>query len=330
MKKQSQHFYKKLLILSMAACCFSLFGPTVYRAESAEVVDRIVAIVNEDIILLSELNRQLAPVEQQIRSSGVSPEEAVERIYEVRSALIDELIDETLADQVIRESGIRVSGGEVDAAIEQIKAVNRMTHEDLRRALEVRGMSIDAYREDLRQQILRNKLINEKVKSQIIVTDSDIRDYYEADAEKFGITPRYRLKNIFMPFGEDRRQVHRKMETVLESLKAGASFSEMAIKHSMAPNAPDGGALGAFALEDLSEHLQPVMASLEPGQFTDIIQTDMGFQIFFLDAVEAPAKQEFETVKEKIRQQLFEQKVEEKFDQWLESLRKSAHIRIIL
>ena len=329
MKTHIQQLFKKLIIVSMAACCISLSGPTVHQGESAEVVDRIVAIVNEDIILLSELDRQLAPVKQQIRSSGVSPEEAAERIYEVRSALIDELIDETLADQVIRESGIRVSGGEIDAAIEQIKAINRMTHEDFSRALQARGMSMDSYREDIRQQILRNKLINEKVKSQIIITDIDIRDYYEANAEKFGITPRYRLKNIFMPYGEDRHQARRNMETVLEYLEAGASFSEMAIKHSMAPNAPDGGVLGAFALEDLSEHLQPVMASLEPGQFTDIIQTDMGFQIFYLDAIESPAKQEFETVREKIGQQLYEQKVEEKFDQWIEALRRSAHIRII-
>lgn len=327
MKNRIVPMCKKGIALLVAAGFICLLGPTVYSVQSAEVVDRIVAIVNEDIIRLSDLNREFEPIKQQIRSRGMSADREAEAMYEARSQLIEEMVDEKLADQAIKEAGIRVSKNEVDAAIERIKSANRFTQEDLKRALESRGMRMEKYREDMRQQILRNKLINEKVKSKIVITEDDIREHYEANPEKYGLTEKYRLKNIFMPF--DEAQVRSKLEKVLEELENGASFAEMAKKHSMAPNANAGGDLGVFALQDLSEDLQPVVEALEPGQFTDIVQTDLGLQIFFLESVEEPEERDLEDVKERIEQELYEEKAEQKFNDWIESLRKSAHIRII-
>jgi len=305
-------------------------GPAVHDTAAAKVVDRIVAIVNEDIIRLSDLNRELEPVKQRIRASGLTPEQQAEEIYEIRKQLLDDLIDEKLVDQVINELGLRAGESEVDATIERIKASNRMTQEDLQEALSARGISMDDYRSDIRQQILRNQLINREIKSRIVVTEDDIREYYEANPEKYGLTGKYKLRNIFMLFGDDRYEVRREMEAVLEALDDGADFAEMAEKHSMAPNAADGGRLGTFALEDLSEHLQPEMAALEPGEYTGIVETELGFQIFLLEDLEAPEEQEMEDARQQIEQQMYEQKVEEKFDEWLKSLRGSAHIRIIL
>ncbi len=332
MKEHMRSFgiLKKGIVLAILASLMCVAGPGVCRVQSAEVVDRIVAIVNEDIIRLSDLNRHLDTIKQQIRSRGLSSADETEMIYEARKELIEDLIDETLVDQVIQETGIRVSQGEIDATIEQIKSANQLTHEDLRRALQARGISMEAYREDIRQQILRSKVIDQKVKSKIVITDEDIREAYSSTPEKYGLTEKYRLKNIFMLYGEDRGQVRREMETVLRALEDGASFDEMARKHSMAPNAEEGGKLGAFALGDLTGHLQPVIDALEPGQFTGIVQTEMGFQIFFLEDIEEPEQRELEDVKKRIEQALYEQKVEEKFDKWLESLRESAHIRVIL
>ncbi|MFO8112270.1 MAG: SurA N-terminal domain-containing protein [Desulfosalsimonadaceae bacterium] len=321
---------RKGIVLAVLAVWMCLSGPGVHRVQSAEVVDRIVAVVNEDIIRLSDLNRHLDPIKEQIRSRRLSSAEEAEMIFDAREQLIEDLIDETLVDQVIQEAGIRVTPGEIDATIEQIKSANQLTQEDLRRALQARGIRMETYREDIRQQILRSKVIDQKVKSKIVVTEEDIRETYGSEPEKYGITEKYRLRNIFMLYGEDRDQVRREMETVLEELEAGASFDEMARKHSMAPNAEEGGELGAFVLGDLSEHLQPVIAALEPGRFTDIVETEMGFQIFFLEDIEEPEQRELEDVEKRIEQTLYEQKVEEKFDNWLKSLRESAHIRVIL
>ncbi len=321
---------KKGIVLGFLAVWICVAGPGVNRVHCAEVVDRIVAVVNEDIIRLSDLNRHLGPITQQIRSRDLPSADEKEKIFEAREQLIENLIDETLVDQVIREAGIRVSQGEIDEAIEQIKSANQLTREDLHRALQARGISMEAYREDIRQQILRSKVIDQKVKSKIVITEKDIQEAYSSNPERYGLTEKYRLKNIFLPYGGDRDQARRKMERVLEELEDGAPFAEMAREHSTAPNAEEGGELGAFVLGDLSEHLQPFVAALEPGQYTDIVQTEMGFQIFFLEAVEEPEQRELEDVKKRIEQTLYEQKVEEKFEKWLTSLRESAHIRVIL
>ncbi len=314
----------------LICCLWGVGMPGSGEARAAEVVDRIVAIVNDDIIRLSDLNSQFEPIEQRIRSRGLPFAQEAEALYEARRELIQDLIDEKLADQVIREAGIRAGQGEIDAAIERIKASNRLTEEDLRQALQARGMSMEDYREDIRQQILRNKLIDRKIKSRIVITEGDIREHFESNPEKYGLTGKYRLQNIFMPYGGDENETLRKMETALDELKAGASFSETAKSYSMGPNASDGGELGTFAFDDLSDHLRPVLLDLEPGDFTDIIETQLGYQIFYLADVEEPEEREVEDAMREIEQQLYEQKVEEKFDEWLESLRESAHIRVKL
>lgn len=300
------------------------------EVRSGEVVDRIVAVVNEDIIRLSDVEREFEPRKMQIRSRGLSPEEEEKEIYEARRQLIDDMIDDKLADQAMQEAGIRASENEVDATIERIKETNRLTREDLRRALQARGLSMEEYRENVRQQVMRNKLISREVRSRVVVTEDDIQEHYEEHAEKFGVTGKYRLKNIYMPYGEDRERVRKKMESVLDALESGACFSEMAKEHSMGPNARDGGRLGSFALEDLSDFLQPLMADLEAGDFTGIIETPIGFQIFFLEEHEKPADQEIQDVKKQIEEELYEQKVKHKFEEWIGSLRESAHIRVIL
>ena len=330
-----RHWFFRLFRQTVCSVCliYCLSGigmPGSGEARAAEVVDRIVAIVNDDIIRLSDLNRHFRPIEQQIRGRGLPFTQEAEALYDARRELIHDLIDEKLADQEIREAGIRAGQGEIDAAIERIKASNRLTEEDLRRALQARGMTIEDYREDIRQQILRNKLIDRKIKSRIVITEDDIREHYESNPEKYGLTGKYRLKNIFMPYGGDETETLRKMEAALDELKAGASFSETAQAYSMGPNASDGGRLGTFAFEDLSDHLRPVLPGLEPGDFTDIIETQLGYQIFYLADVEEPEEREVEEAMREIEQQLYERKVEEKFDEWLESLRESAHIRVKL
>ena len=331
MKNRVASLWTKIIIFSGLATFLFLAGLMTQKLESAEVVDRIVAIVNEDIIRLSDLNRHFEPIEHQIRAQQrFSPHETEKALYEARRQLIDDLIDEKLADQVIKETGIRVSESELDATIEQLKATNRLTQEDFIMALQSRGLTLEAYRENLRQQLLRNKLINQQVKSRIVITEDDIRDHRKANPGKYGLKGKYHLKNIFMSYQQGKVQTRHKMETVLEALEKGADFSTMAREYSMAPNAEEGGELGVFVLEDLSAHLQPVMADLTPGEFTGIIETDLGFQIFFLEDIKEPEKQDIEAVKQRIEQELYEQKTEEKFDEWIRSLRKSAHIRIIL
>lgn len=314
------------------ACLVGLSAPVAAGAE--QVVDRVVAVVNDDIIRLRELNQALDPIERQIRSEDLSAEETQKQLFKARERVLDELIKETLADQQIAETGIQVDESDVDAAIEQIKSRNYYTDEDLRQALQMQGMNMEQYRGEIKSQMLRSQLVNRKIKSKIVITDEDIRRYYKAHPEKYGGTVEYKLRNILMRYPEiggreAKAEVKEEMKSVLEQLKQGASFEKMARRYSEAGNASDGGELGKFALDDLSRDLKPVIRDLEAGEFSDIVETAQGFQIFYMQDILKTDPEPLEKVSDKIENTLYEQRVNEKYNTWIQSLREDSHIRII-
>lgn len=303
-------------------------------AFSGEVVDRIVAVVNDDIIRLVELNRAVAQVEAQIRSKQYPGDIEKEEIYKIRTEILNNLIDEKLADQEIRNTGIFVDEHEIDNAIEQVKAMNYYSDEDLRAALAASNVSMEEYREEIKRQILRNKLVNARIKSKIIITESDIENYYNHHLDKYAPKEYYELQNIIMmyPPVKDKRSreaVYERMQAVYRELEAGASFDETARQYSEAMNAKDGGKLGSFVFNELAKNIQAAIKDLKPGEFSSITETDQGFQIFFVEKIENKGGRTFTEVTDEIRQLLYEETVNEKFQSWIDELRKDAHIKII-
>jgi len=325
---------KSFLLRRLLAASMILVAALTLRVDAAEVVDRIVAVVNDDIIRLVELNKAVAPIEEQIREMNLSPDKEKKAIYDKRMAVLNDLIDEKLADQEIMRSHITVGKGEIDDALERIKAMNYYTDEDIRQALLKNGLSMDDYRSDINEQLLRNKLVNLKIKSNIIITQSDIQHYYDQHIDKYGPKKEYMLRNIIMmyPAGTDdesKKPVYARMETVYEQLANGAVFEEAAKEYSEASNADDGGELGLFMMDELTKNIQIALKPMKPGEFSPIIETDQGYQIFFIDKIVDTPGRAMSEVEDEIQHTLYEEFVNEKFQSWIEELRKDAHIQII-
>ncbi|MCP4118601.1 MAG: hypothetical protein GY737_25055 [Desulfobacteraceae bacterium] len=311
----------RTISLGLALICTVLF--TLPAVGTAEMVDRIVAIVNDDIITLMELNKAIRPYAQKIESAGYSGEKKTEILFKLRTDMLSRLVDRKLTDQEVKKLRMTVTDKEVDAAIERLKQAQMMTQEDLEAALEHDGLDFAEYREKIRQEILRPKLINYSVKSKVIVTDGDIRAYYEKHAAEYAGVKEYHLFNILVT-----------MEDRLESLKArladGEDFKALAREFSEAPNAGDGGDLGEFRMETLSDQLKAAIAGLKEGEHTDVIPTHQGYQVFFLESVLAPQARTLEQVKDEITKRLYDEIVEEKFSTWIESLREKSYIKTML
>jgi peptidyl-prolyl cis-trans isomerase SurA len=323
---------KKIWIL-MAAIMLAFFLEFAASAE-LRTVDRIVAVVNDDIIRLRQLERELEPFKQslELESENLSPEQMRERLYEARMQLLNELINETLADQQISQAGIKIDDAEVDAAIEQVKSRNYYTDEDLRQALGMQGLSMEDYRKELRRQILRSRLVNLKVKSGVVITPEDLRRYYEDNPEKYGGTKKYRIRNILIsvPGSNDDFSATKKIiDEISRKAESGVSFPDLAKKYSHAPNAADGGALGVFAIDDLARDLRPVIEDLKQGEISGAVKTPQGVQVFYLEEIVDSPPKPFESVKEEIEEKLYNEQVDEKYRAWLQTLREEAHIRII-
>lgn len=301
---------------------------------SAEVVDRIVAVVNDDIIRLRELNRALLPLEKQIRQKGYPLSKEVEEIFKVRKEVLNNLIDEKLADQEIKNSGIFVENNELDSAIEQVKAMNYYSDEDLRMALTANDVSMDEYREEIRRQILRNKLVNIKIKSKIIVTPSDIALYYDQNPDKYASKKKFMLRNILIvpedPMDQRSQDtVDKTMTDLYRQISEGASFEDMARSYSQGVNAADGGRLGFFSLDELAVNIGDAIKSLQPGEFSEVTETEQGLQIFYVEKIEEAGGKPLSEVEDEIRQHLYESAVNEKFESWIKALREDAYIKII-
>ena len=311
-----------------------VFTTSATASAASEVLDRIVAVVNEDIILLSELRERMEPYAQRIRQQGFDLDKERQMIFKVREEMLNRLVDEKLTDQEIKRNDIQVDDAEIDSTIERIKAANSFTDEDLRRFLEQDQMTMEQYREKIREQVLRTRLVNYQVKSKIVITEEEIRAYYDSHPEIYGGKLRYHLRNILMrvpDFSTDteKQAIKEQMQQIQSQIDAGESFADLARTYSQSPAAAEGGDIGEFAKETLSSQIQEALDGLTPGQATAVLDTDQGFQLFYVESVNRTEGKPLENVREEIHQKLFAEVVDKKFLSWLEDLRSQSHIKII-
>lgn len=311
-----------------------VFTPTATASAASEILDRIVAVVNEDIILLSELRKRMAPYAQRIRQQGFDMDKERQMIFKMREEMLNRLVDEKLTDQEIKRNDIQVNEAEIDSTIERIKTSNSFTDEDLRRFLEQEQETMEQYRDNIKEQILRARLVNYQVKSKIVITEEEIQAYYDSHTEVYGGKIRYHLRNLLMrvpDFSTDaeKQSIQEQMQSIGSRIEAGESFGDLARTYSQSPAAADGGDIGEFDKETLSPQIQAALDGLEPGQATAVLDTDQGFQLFYVEAINRTEGKPLERVREEIHQKLFAEVVDEKFITWLEDLRSQSHIKII-
>lgn len=327
--------YKKrtLALLCVLVICGLVF-PSIETVQCAKLVDRIIAVVNDDIITLVELNERYQPYAEKIKSMGYPFEKEKQMLFSVRENIINELIDRQLTVQEIKRVKINVDEKEIDAAIERLKEMNFLTDEKLRKALASQGLSMEQYRENIKDQILRTKLVTREVKSKIVVTDDDIKSYYEKHPEVYGGKKKYHLRNIIMRVTSfssqsEKQKTAQRMEEIYKKLQNGESFEALARTYSEAPSAAEGGNLGQFSIEDLSPQLQQAVKELMTGEYTPVLETDQGFQIFYIQDIFTTPGKPLEEVASEIQQILYKESVDMKFRSWIEELRGKSHIKII-
>ncbi len=308
--------------------------PICAAAADTVVVDRIVAVVNEDLITLYDLNQAFQPYEANIRALSYTPEKEREALFKLRSDLLNRLIDRKLTDQAIKRNNIEVSEKEIDSALERIKEGRSLTDEDLRAGLADQGLTMEEYRQNLKQQLLRNTLVNREVKSKIVITEDEIKRYYDAHSEKYAGETKYHIWNIFIrwpEFGNEsaKQRALEKMESIATKLKQGQAFESLAAQKPDSLMEPEGADLGLFRMEELSPQLQKAIKDMQAGDFSPILDTDMGYQIVYVQKIIKTDSKSLEDVKSEIQQTLYNEAVDNRFQTWLQNLRKKSHIKII-
>ena len=318
---------------------FLLFFLCAALSYGDDYVDRVVAVVNDDVILQTELEKAGGEYFERIRMKAPAGE-VESAIEKARGEVLSSLIDNMIVKQKAAELGITVEEAEIDNAITQILSDNNATLEQFRKELAKVNVSMQDYRNNLRNQILQSRLVGQQVRSRIVIVEEDIKEYYEKEyTQEKGESGYYILqigfnwKNLVTLDGVSQEEAREKAEAIRARVLAGESFGELARSYSDFPSATDGGNLGLIKKDEMAAYMRDAILSMHPGDISPIIETGSTFQFFkLLSSREGDlvVKAPYESVKDEIREILYRQEMEKDYKAWVENLREQAYIKILL
>ncbi len=298
------------------------------RLAYAEETNRIVAIVNDEIITFHELEKAKKNFRLPVLGKGGQEE--------LEKQVLFQLIDQKLVDIQIKRSGIHIPPEEVDKAVARIREERGWTSsEDFSKALLKEGLSEPEFRDKIKEQILRYRLISREIGSKIIIPEDQVRGFYQKNKSKFQRTEGVQLAHIFLAVSEkttpeERLSQKKKIDEIHDRLLKGEDFAELARKFSQDPSASQGGNLGTFVIEEIDPSLREVISSMKPGEFSPVLQSPQGWQIVKLIDFQGGKEISFDEAKERIREQLFQEEVDKRFGEWLQKLKDRSYIQILL
>lgn len=322
--------------ITISALALLLLIITFTPAARAEVADRIVAVVNDEIITLSELNEEGAPYFQELIKKAPS-EQLQAEMEKLKQEILSHLIDLRLIEQQAAKLEIKISDEEINQTIDTMLAENHATKEDMQKDLASKGLSTEQYKKQLKSQMLQSRLISREIRSKVVITDDKVNQYYKENyaTQSSAASGGYHLLQMGFLWGAESKQktaaaARQVAENAKQQLQAGQTFAEVAAALSDLPSKEDGGDIGVFQKNELAPQMQEVVFALKPGATSDIIETTNGFHILKLisvqdgDQLSGPPLVE---VKKEIEAKLYKVESEQHYKKWIAELRAQAFIK---
>jgi peptidyl-prolyl cis-trans isomerase SurA len=310
-------------------------APAAAGGVKGRVVERVIAVVNDDIILLSELRERVAPIVAEMERQGeLSGRNRDAQLLLIRRRMLDLLVDERLMMIQAQQLKLGVTSEEIDRALAEIRKQNNVDMDDLIKALRQQGMTLAQYRQDLRKQILRLKVVNASVRAKISVSDDEVRTYYDQNVRKAGTQRTVRASHIYIaiPDGASPQEVARRRRLagdLVERARGGADFAKLAREYSEdAATKNEGGDLGYFTRGSLPPAVEEIVFNMDVGDVRGPIRAARGFHVIKLLARKDEGVKPYDQVKEQLRQRLYSQEMEKATRAWLQELRKKAHVEL--
>ncbi|MHB8535008.1 MAG: peptidylprolyl isomerase [Sulfuricaulis sp.] len=247
-------------------------------------LDRILVIVNDDVITESELLERLAQTKKQlvIEKIKVPPDDIL------RKQLLDRMVLERLELQLAAQTGIHVSDADVDHAFETLAQRNKLSVADFRKAMKASGLDIDAYRAQIRDQIAIQQLLEREINNRVTVSDSEVNNFLENRENRAGMGMTYNLSHILIGIPESAspeaiQAAKKRAEDIHRQLAQGADFAQTAVSYSQGSDALKGGSLGWKKAGELPELFLNALARMSPGNISDVLRGPNGFHILKLN-----------------------------------------------
>lgn len=297
----------------------------------AEVLESVAAVVNQDVILRSEVElaaaRVLIPLE---RERGKLPREVVQQVYtDALRSLIDTRLIQSYAERV----DLVASSDELDSAIAAIAEDEGLAVDDVYAAAAAQGMEREEYRRELGLELTRMKVISGPIRTRITVSEDEVRDLYDRRFGNQKPGTRARVRHLLIPWPEqateeDRERLREIASSVRDRAIETGEFARLAAQYSSAASARDGG-LTELVESEVAGAIRSHVFSLPPGEITPVIETGYGLNVFQILERYDPSDVAFEDVAPSLRAEVADRKLGPELDKWLDEVRQHEYIEIV-
>lgn len=325
--------FRNSAIFLVAILMFSAFSAFAQESE-AVVVDEVVAQVNDGVLTLSRINREIKEVTEAMVQQGKTPEAAKAEIEGRRAELIANLINEELIIQKGKELGVEkdVTAYVNQEMLRRMKEFNLKNLEALYEEMRKAGVNPDEFKESLGKRYMQDAVLRNDVdsKTYFAFTSKELKDYYEKNKVKFTKPEKVSFSEIFLNFaGRDENQVREKAKQIVAQLRSGADFGKLAVENSDRPEAQQnkGKIDRVFTVSELQETIAKPMKSVKVGGVSDPIEVEGGIEIVRVDSREE-ASQDSVFDEDQVRQAMLAEKGPEARKKYMRELRRDAYIKI--
>lgn len=298
----------------------------------AETVERIVAVVNDEIITQTDVDRY----QKRLQAGGLAddlliPDEATKQsLLKDREKLLQTMINAKVIDSEVKKQNLSVPIERVEQEIRKVAKNNGVSRDELKTALLERGIPFSEYQDFIKTGLERQSLVEKAIASRIKISEDDVMSEYTArTGAKEQQAYEYTLAHIYLDSSKGGAKAARqRAEEALAKLRSGVPFERAAADASEDPAFEQGGLLGVFKTGELQKDLENAVAKLAPGENTNVIPANGGFQIVKVLKKRLIPDPRTEKDREKIRSELYEASFKKQLHDWLEQLRTDAFVRI--
>ena len=289
-------------------------------AHGATMVDRIVAVVNGDIITLYELNQEVQSALATMEADSINQAQ----IESIRPKVLQSMVNDILLKQEAERFEISVSDTEVDNRIDQVRQQRNLSQEDFQRLLDKQGMTLTEYKERIREEIKKNRVLSSMVRQKVVVTEKEMQDYYQANQSSFTESKRVHLRLMLV---EDKQQ----LMDLRQRIRAGdISFPQAAQEYSKGPGADQGGDLGRMKWKDLRQNWKEALRNVGPGEMSGIFSLQGQYALLYVQDMTSGVSRSLDEVRDQIRDTIYAQKLEDRYQEYMQSLRAKAVVDVRL
>jgi peptidyl-prolyl cis-trans isomerase SurA len=300
----------------------------------AELVDRVAAVVNNDVIALSEVEQRATPL--LARTELKDPKERAAVREKVLRQALDMLVGEKLMEQQLRDKNMDVTDQELDATVDSVKQEQHLTSEQLEQALRDQGFTMQSYRDMLKKTLARRKLVAAQVRPKVKISDEDIKAEYARWAKAESSDPEVHARHILVqvaanaPADAVEKARQKALGLAAEARKPGVDFAQLAKQKSEGPSASDGGDLGYFRRGVMVPEFDKVAFTLKEGEVGDPIRTKFGWHVIKLEEKRAVGVKSFDEMKDELRDKMLMGQLEKYTEDYVQELKQGAAVEIKL